>query len=363
MARRRPTIKDIARIAKVSPTAVSMALRDHPRISKETRKRILRIAKRENYQPSFVARALVSKRSYAIGLIVSNLADPFYPEMAQAIEENSLPLGYNMILCSTKNDLELEKHCIDLLQSRGVDGIIISSAHIRDPNIEALIAEDFPVVLVNRRITNKPFSERVDYVVLDNFLGVYMLVEHLHRLGHQRIGIITGRLDTSIGLERMEGVEKSLKDCGLHLDPKLLTDGGYSGDSAYHAAKKLLNVNPRPSAIFAASDEMALAVREAILEVGLEIPHDIALVGFDGIDATGYKRIEITTVGQERYEMGSMALKILIDKIEKKTPPMTRQVIMRPDMLIRNSCGYRLYGYKSDKPPKVKNTVREAVSR
>ena len=268
-----------------------------------------------------------------------------------------------MILSSTKNDLELEKYCIDLLKSRGVDGIIISSAHIRDPNIEALIDEDFPVVLVNRRITNKPFSERVDYVVLDNFSGAYVLAEHLHRLGHQRIGIITGLLDTSTGVERTEGVKKFLKDCGLRLDPRLLTDGGYSSDLAYHAARKLLNVNPRPSAIFAASDEMALAAREAVLEAGLEIPQDLALVGFDGIDATGYKGVEITTVGQKRYEMGSMALKILIDTIEKKTPPMTRQVIMRPDMLIRNSCGYRLYGYKSDKPPKVTNGAHEAVSR
>jgi LacI family transcriptional regulator len=363
MAKKRPTIKDIARIAKVSPTTVSMALHDHPRISTRTRKRILRIAKRENYQPSLVARALVGKGSYSIGLIVSSLTDPFYPELAQAVEENSLQLGYNMILCSTKNDIGVEKYCIDSLRSRGVDGIIISSAQLVDPNVESLIEGDFPTVLVNRRIKNEPLAERVDYVVVDNFLGAHMLMEHLFRLGHDRIGMITGLLNTSTGFERAEGAKRFLGERGLQLDPKLLTDGGYSRELASVAARKLLNLNPRPSAIFAASDEMALAAREAILDLGLHIPQDIALVGFDGIDATGYRRVEITTVAQRRYEMGSMALKILIDRIEKRTPPMTSQVIMKPDMVIRDSCGYRLYGYKPDRSLKAMNPTHDTVSR
>ena len=154
MVNKKPTIKDIAKMARVSATAVSMALNDRPRISPGTRKRILRIAKELHYQPNFVARSLVMKRSHTLGVIITTILNPFYPELARGIEDKALELGYNIILCSTNYDLKLENYYINMLRSKGVDGIIFSSVEANDPNIKPLIEDHFPFVLVNRRVLN-----------------------------------------------------------------------------------------------------------------------------------------------------------------------------------------------------------------
>ena len=142
--KKKPTIKDIARKAKVSPTAVSMALNERPRLGKETRKKILRIAKELNYQPNYVARSLVSKKSHTLGLIITTIMNPFYPELAKGIEDKAMELGYNIILCSTNYDLRLEKYYIDILRSKGVDGIIFSSVEANDPNVKPLVEDHYP---------------------------------------------------------------------------------------------------------------------------------------------------------------------------------------------------------------------------
>jgi LacI family transcriptional regulator len=353
MIKKRPTIKDIAKIAVVSPTAVSMALNDRPRIGQETRKRILRIAKELNYQPNFVARSLVIKRSHTIGLIITTIMNPFYPELAKGIEDKALELGYNIILCSTNYDLKLEKYYIDMLRSKGVDGIIFSSVEINDPNIKPLIEDHFPFILVNRRIHNRFIAKKIDYIVLDNFLGGYLAMEHLLKLGHHRIGIIAGALNISTAVEKTEGVKKSLKDYGIKLDPNLMRECNFSKELAYHATKKFLSMETPPTAIFAQNDYMSLGVREALLDSGLKIPENMALVGFDDIASTALRGVEITTVSQKKYEMGALAVRILIDKIKNGTPAGVNQIILEPELIIRNSCGYRLYGYQLEEPLKA----------
>lgn len=337
---RKPTIKDIAAAARVSPTAVSMALNNRPRISDETRKRILRIAKRLNYQPNFLARSLVIKRSHTIGLIITTIMNPFYPELAKGIEDKARELGYNIILCSTNYDLRLEKYDINMLRSKGVDGIIFSSVEINDPNIRPLVEDHFPFIMVNRRIFHRTLDKKIDYIVLDNFSGGYMAMEHLFKLGHRRIGIIAGTLNISTAAKRTNGAKKLLSDHGLNFDPNLITECHFSKDLAFQATKKFLSMTKPPTAIFAENDYMALGVREAVLDGGLRIPDDMALVGFDDIVAAALKGVEITTVSQKKYEMGSLAVKILIDKIEKQSSPMANQIILEPELIIRKSCGY-----------------------
>ena len=353
MIKKKPTIKDIAKVAKVSPTAVSMALNNRPRIGKETRKKILRIAKSLNYQPNFVARSLVIKRSHTIGLIITTIMNPFYPELAKGIEDKAMEMGYTIILCSTNYDLGLERFYINMLKSKGVDGIIFSSVEIKDPNIKPLVEDRYPFILVNRRIHNRLLERKIDYIVIDNFSGGYTAMEHLYRLGHKRIGIIAGALNISTAAERTEGAKKLLADYGLKLDPDLLIECNFSKELAYHATKKFLSMEKPPTAIFAENDYMALGTREAILDVGLKIPENVALVGFDDIVTMGIKGVEITTVSQKKYEMGSLAVKILIDKIENPNLKMLNQIVLEPELIIRNSCGHRLYGYQIDKPLKT----------
>lgn len=240
-----------------------------------------------------------------------------------------------------------------MLRSKGVDGIIFSSVEANDPNIKPLIEDHFPFILVNRRIHNRLLNKKVDYIVLDNFSGGYMATEHLYKLGHRQIGIIAGSLNTSTAVERTEGAKKLLKDYGLKLDTHLMAECNFSKELAYHATKKFLSMKRPPTAIFAENDYMALGVREAILDSGLKIPDDIALIGFDDIALTAVKGIEITTVSQKKYQMGSLAVKILINKIEERTPGTIDQIILDPELIIRNSCGYRLYGYQVETPLKM----------
>src|SRR5512139_149119 len=351
MIKKKPTIKDIARIAKVSTTAVSMALRDHGRISEETRKRILHIAGEVHYLPNYVARSLVMKRSHTMGLMITTIMNPFYPELAKGIEDKAMELGYNIILCSTNYDLTLEKHYIDMLRSKGVDGIIFSSVEMKDPNIKPLIEDNFPFILVNRIIHNRFLNKKVDFICLDDLSGGYIAMEHLYKLGHRRIGIIAGDLHTSTAVERIKGAKKLLKDKGLEFDPNLLLVCNFSRELAYHATQKFLSMKAPPSAIFAGNDFMALGAREAVLDSNLRVPEDMALIGFDDIAFSSLRGIEITTVQLKKYDMGALAVEILAGRIEKGSHQKVNQILLEPEIIIRSSCGYRLYGYQSEKGP------------
>ncbi len=341
MVKKRITIKDIAKVANVTPASVSMALKNHPRISRDTRKKIQRIAEKMSYQPNFLARALVSKKSFTIGVTVPNVTDSFYAELLQGIEDGTIGFDYHTIQCSTRNNLSKEKLDIDLLRNRGVDGLIIASAESEDPNVERLIDDGFPLVMVNRRLTGKPFCDLTDYVVPDNLLGAEMAMEHLYRLGHRCIGVITGLPNTSTGKERTEGAKRFLGKNGIKIESKLFVNGGWNRKLAYGATNKLLELSDKPTAIFSASDEMALAAREAILEAGLNIPSDMALIGFDNIAPAQYKGIELSSVGVKTYEMGKTATKILIEKVQKRTTPMANKVTMKPELFIRKTCGFQ----------------------
>ena len=349
MIKKKPTIKDVARIAKVSTTAVSMALRDHGRISQETRKRILHIAGEIHYLPNYVARSLVMKRSQTIGLIITTIMNPFYPELAKGIEDRAMELGYNIILCSTNYDLKLEKHYIDTLRSKGVDGIIFSSVEMKDPNIKPLVEDNFPFILVNRVIHNRSLNKKVDFIRLDDLSGGYMAMEHLYKLGHRRIGIIAGDLNTSTAVDRIKGAKKLLEDKGLEFDPNLLLVCNFSRELAYHATQKFLSMKAPPSAIFAGNDYMALGAREAVLDSNLKVPEDVALIGFDDIAFSSLRGIEITTVRQKKYDMGTLAVEILAGRIEKGGRQKVNQIRLEPEIIIRGSCGYGLYGYQSEK--------------
>jgi len=342
----RATIKDIARVANVSATAVSMALNNRPGVSLKTRQEIINIAEKLNYRPNYIAKSLISRHSYTIGLILNSIADPFFPELAKGVEECANKLGYNLLLCNTNRDLHAEKRAIDMLRSKGVDGIILATVTRDDPNIEPLIQDRFPFVLINRFSMDPALENKTDYVVLDNYRGGYVGMNHLCRLGHDRIAIITGEMNTSTATLRTKGALQALKDFGLGHDPGLVVEGGYQRDLAYRAARGLLAMEAPPTAYFAHDDYMAIGVREALLEKGLRIPEDVALMGFDDTEIASFTGIDLTTISQKKYEMGAKGAEILIEKVEGAMPGMVHQVILEAQLVIRKSCGHQLSGYK-----------------
>jgi LacI family transcriptional regulator len=340
------TIKDIARIANVSHTTVSRALNNQSRIRNETKEKILSIAKELNYRPNFIARSLVMRRSKTLGLVITTIANPFYTELAQGIEATSRKLGYNIILCSTQSDLETEKLYIDMLCSKGVDGIIFTSAHMGDPNILELAEEGFPIILVNRRTHHPTVREKVDYVGIDNIQGGFLAVEHLIKLGHRRIGIIGGSSESSVGFERLEGGKRALATYGLKQMDDYFLEGDFLKESGHRGGIRFIRMAEPPTALFAANDYMALGAFQAVVEEGLRVPDDMAIVGFNDIEFTAMKGIELTTIGQKKYEMGALSVENLVEKIEGRKVGPAKEIILNPELIIRRTCGFHLKGYQ-----------------
>ncbi len=342
----KPTIKDIAKKAKVSSTAVSIALNGRSGVSEKTRRRILKIAENMHYRPNLVAKSLISHYTRTIGLIIPNITDPFYPEIQRGVEKIADESGYAVIASNTYGILEAERRSIDILRSRGVDGIILTTVEIDDPHIKSLVEDDFPFVLISRYSMAPELTNKMNYVVADNYAGGYQAIEHLYRLGHDRIAIIEGPKKTSTAIQKTDGALKAMKNFGLKPDPGLIVECGYVREKAYEATKRLLSgKNHRPSAFFCQDDNMALGAREAILGAGLKLPEDIALVGNDDIDTASLSGIDLTTIRQNQYEMGSLGVKILVDRIEGTTPAMVNKVVLEAKLVIRKSCGYHLKGY------------------
>ncbi len=356
------TIKDIAQLAGVSHTTVSRAINNKPRIKIETKERILAIAKRLNYRPNLLARSLIEKRTKTLGLVITNIENPFYNELAYSIESTARSLGYSIIFCCSHSDLEIERQHIEILRSRGVDGIIFTSAHIEDPNIIALAEERYPIVLVNRRTYHPIIKEKVDYVGIDNIFGGFLAVEHLIRIGHRRIGIIGGSRESSVGHERVEGGKKALRMYGIEEREEYFLDGDFLKESGFDGAKKFINMKEPPTAIFATNDYMALGVLDAIAEEGLRVPEDIAVVGFNNIGFTSFKGIELTTIGQKKYEMGLLAVKLLIENIENKdSKTFAREVLLKPELIIRRTCGFYIRGYKLDSKVYERHLIESGI--
>lgn len=344
--KKKVNIKDIARLANVSHTTVSRALNNKSRIRPETKERILSIARQLNYRPDFIARSLVMKRTRTLGLVITTIANPFYTELSQGIETTARQLGYNIIFCSTNYDLSTEKQYIEMLRSKGVDGIIFTSAHIGDPNIVELAEEGFPIILVNRRTYHPKVKEKIDYIGVDNLLGGYMAVEHLIRLGHQRIGVVGGSSESSVGLERLEGGKKALKTYGIEPREEYFLEGNFLRESGYQGGKKFLHMVKPPTAIFATNDYMAIGVYQALIDEGVRVPEEIALIGFNDIELSGLKGIDLSTIGQKKFEMGAIAIELLVKRIEGSETGPPKEILLKPELVVRKTCGYSIKGYQ-----------------
>jgi LacI family transcriptional regulator len=346
--KKKVTIKDIARMANVSHTTVSRALNDKSRIRNETKEKILSIVRELNYHPDFIARSLVMRRTRTLGLVITTIANPFYTELALGIEATARSLGYNIILSFTHSDLSIERESIDMLRSKGVDGILFSSAHMDDPNIVKLAEEEFPIVLVNRRTFHPAVKEKVDYVGVDNISGGYLAVEHLIKLGHREIGVIGGSSESSVGFERLEGGKKALEAYGLDPMPHYFLGGDFLKESGYQGGIQFLRMDQPPTAVFATNDYMALGVYQAFAEKGVKVPEDIAIIGFNDIEFTAMKGVELTTIGQKKYEMGAIAVKTLVEKIEGKKTESPKEIFLEPELVVRKTCGFHLRGYQME---------------
>lgn len=243
MGNKKITIKDIAKIANCTAATVSMVMNNRPGISKKTCERIRQIAAELDYQPNMVARNLVSNRSKSIGLIINNFSDRFFAILAEGVEKEARKRGYTVFICSIDSDLALEEMYADMLVAKGVDGMILSTSCSNSTYFEKLDRIGLPYVFVNRRSYHPDFADKVNYVVLDNFEAGYQAVQHLYRLGHDRIGIITGTLRSSANIERTKGAKTAMADNGLKVQSKIVGNCNNCHNRAYEFAEKLIRMS------------------------------------------------------------------------------------------------------------------------
>ena len=354
------TIKDIAQLARVSPSTVSIVLNGKEGVSAETRRRVLNIVKKQNYVPNLLARSLVVRRSYAIGMMIPNTLNAVFPEIAFGVDLVLKKKGYSLSLISTYDDPELEAREIEKTVARGLDGIITSSALLGTDSIPNLARSGFPVICVLRRVYDCP---DLDYVMVDNVRGGYLATEHLIRLGHRRIGVLKGPSNISAMLERFEGAAAALRDYGVSLQDRLLAAGKPTREFGREATTNLLALSPgdRPTAIYASNDNMALGAFEAILDAGLRVGEDIALVGFNNIGTTAFRTVSLTTVSQQSQELGRLAAVRIIERIENKGEPLPPyRKVLEPMLIIRDSCCFHRHGYRCEKHQKSESNAVNA---
>lgn len=332
------TIKDIARVANVSYATVSRALSGSPEIGDATREKILKICDEMKYIPDSVARSMVKRTTNIIGVVTASINNPFMSELIEAIEIAARDRGYNLMVCNSSYDLELEKHQFSLLLGRRVDGIIVIPAgHDTAANLSGY-ESDVPVVYVSENLQDGQAS----YVAIDNAAGARTGVEYLYSKGHRRI-LYLGRRQGSLTHQlRADGVISACASLGMEVSFK---DNDSAGKSSIEAGYKLTREffagdnsvgSGGPTAIFCATDALALGTMQAADEAGIRIPEDISLLGFDNISFTALPRIGITTVEQPKAEMAKAAIGLVLDAHEEEGVKVSRSI--EPRLVERTSC-------------------------
>jgi len=330
-----PRLKDIAQDLNLSVVTISKVLRDHPDIGAETRERVLQRMKEVNYRPNLAARALVTGRSYAIGLIVPDLVHPFFGEVARSLSSVLRHKGYSLVLSSSDDDPRLEQQEIEQLLARRVDLLVVASVQ-RDAGIFQRIQEQkTPVVLIDRRFG----SIAAHFVGIDDVAAGRIATEHLLEVGCRSLAHIGGP-DVSTAAGRLQGYREVLRQRKILERPGteiLREHGDDAGDrSGYQAMRRLLDLKPRPDGIFCYNDPTAMGAMKAVLEAGLRVPDDVAIVGCGNVTYADFLRIPLTSVDQKSEEIGKRAAKLALNVLENP-PNRMKQIVLTPTLVVRAS--------------------------
>ena len=307
------TIKDVAQLSGVSISTVSRTLSGSVPVQEETRQRVFHAIKELNYQPNAVARGLKVGRSQTIGLMIPNFRSLVFPAAIKGITDTLDFYGFNLILCDTEESTDREKHLIENLQSRMVDGLICSTATEKSRHIPELKEAGFPLVLLLRHM-----NDMVDAVIADNFQGGFKGGDYLLKKGFRRIALINGPLHLDIYRQRYNGFVEAFGAHSRPVDKHLVSHGNRGWEGGYRAMQELLEGVPlsAPEAVFATSDPKAFGAMKAIHERGLKIPEDISVIGYDNLETSQLMLPPLTTIAQPFYEMGKLAAKKIIELIE-----------------------------------------------
>jgi len=323
---------DIAKLAKVSSTTVSHVINETRIVLPGTKKRVVDAMRKLNYQPNLLARGLATGKTHTIGLVISDIRNPFYPEVIQGVEELAVKNNYNIFLCNTNYDIEKGLKSIQALISKKIDGMILTSSQADDLLIEKLINSKIPVVFVNLCKINV----NVDCICIDYKVGIIEAVKYLVSLNHKKIYFISGPRNLKTAKIRInnfiEAVEKSDR---VDLSHRII-EGNHKIDGGFEAAKGILKEEELPTAVVCSNDLTAIGAMKAFGVAGIKVPEDISVIGLDNIMLTKIVSPALTTIGLERYKIGRKAMEFLLRRIKDKNLPK-QTGIFKTKLILRKS--------------------------
>ena len=325
------TIYDIAKAVGVTQTTVANALAGKGNVSEATRQRILKCVQELGYRPNEIARSLAQGKTFTLALILPRISTPFYPEMAEAVEHTAMQHDYQLLLCNTHDDAALGRRYLERLISRWVDGLIVMGASLPLDDIAAQIERGLPVVLCDWQENESP--DGIPHVSVDFHQAGVLAAQHLIALGHRQLAVI---VDEPMQILRYEGFGAIAQEAGIILPPDYVRQGYSTIESGYTATKTLLTLSPRPTAIFATTDWMALGAMQAVLEVGLRVPGDISIVGLDDIMVSAHISPALTTVAIPKEQLATAAMEILLSQIAGQNDA-SASVVIPPHLIVRQS--------------------------
>jgi DNA-binding LacI/PurR family transcriptional regulator len=329
------TMKDISQKANVSLSTVSAVINKSAYVSPELTKRVMQVINELNYRPNAVARSLKKKSTNTVGVIVTDILNPYYPAMIKGMDDEAIHNNFNLILCNTSNEHKRFLTYLQLMVEKRVDGLLLANISTAE-DLKEVENTGLKYVLVNR----KPLSYNKNFVGISNQLTSEIAVYHLASQGYKRIAYFGGDPEVSTSKERKAGFISGMIQNGLEVDPQLIFDGNFTMESGYTNVKKMLDlVQKKPDAICAASDVVAFGVVKGLRDSGIHVPEDIAVMGNDNNSFSENFIVPLSTIDHPTYEMGKLAMEFLLQMINEKNEVQSRQIALTPSLVIRESCG------------------------
>ena len=332
------TIRDVAKLAGVSPITVSRVINNTSYVSQETRKRVEAAIDELGYVPNMLGPSLRLKKTMTLAAVISDITNPFWTDVTRGIEDIAQANGYFVILCNTDESEVKQEQYLQMLLRRRIDGILLVPASSAPDSIQLIKNQNIPVVVLDRQVPDID----VDIVRADSETGAFELTKHLISLGHRQIAMLAGPQKVSTAIDRVNGFCRALDESDQELCEPLVFWGGFTEEAGYEMTKKAIATTPQPTALFAANNFVAIGAIQALKEQNLRVPEDFALVAFDDIPAAYSINPFLTVANQPAREMGKRAALPLLDRINGNDARPCQEILLSTETIIRSSAGERL---------------------